>query len=181
MSRMSLFPGRVVVAVGAIAVVATACGGSGGDQSSGGAGGSSASLVSVSSVDGTDVLVDSDGATLYSAEVEESGQILCVDACTSFWEPLSGSAADISTTSTALRDQLGVVDRPDGEAQLTYDGLPLYIFAEEGAGELTGDGFTDDFQGTHFEWSAVRSSGSTSSSGTPDSGSADDSGGRYDY
>ena len=53
--------------------------------------------------------------------------------------------------------------RPDGNEQLTFDGLPLYTFAEEGAGKLDGDGFADDFQGTHFEWKAARTSGSSGS------------------
>ena len=102
-------------------------------------------------------------------EVEKDGKIHCVDACTSFWEPVVASDADVDKASTDLRDALGVVNRPDGESQLTYDGLPLYTFAEEGAGELTGDGFTDDFQGTKFVWAAATTDESPKPSDTPES------------
>jgi Secreted repeat of unknown function len=57
-----------------------------------------------------------------------------------------------------------VVNRPDGESQLTFEGLPLYSFTEEGPGKLDGDGFVDDFEGTRFEWAAA-STGSGSGSG----------------
>ena len=48
-----------------------------------------------------------------------------------------------------------MVKRPDGTDQLTFNRLPLYRFTEEGAGQLEGDGFVDDFDGTHFEWAAA--------------------------
>jgi hypothetical protein len=66
--------------------------------------------------------------------------------------------------------------RPDGDMQLTYDGLPLYTFTEEDPGQMEGDGFVDDFQGTHFEWEAARTDG-TPGPATPDEG--DDGG--FDY
>jgi hypothetical protein len=43
--------------------------------------------------------------------------------------------------------------------------------------KLEGDGFVDDFQGTHFEWKAAQPSGGSSSSGS----SHNSSGGGYDY
>jgi predicted lipoprotein with Yx(FWY)xxD motif len=161
---------RILIASAALALVAGGCGGEDSeDGAAAGGSGSSGSLVSVASVDGTDVLVDADGHTLYSADAESGGQILCVDACTSFWEPVTASAADVRATSAPLKDELGVVDRPDGESQLTYDGMPLYTFAQEGAGELQGDGFADDFQGTHFVWSAARTDLPADQSGEPSS------------
>ena len=144
---------RATFAAGALALVVTGCGSDdGGSPSSSGTGDG---IVSVAAVDGNDALVDADGQTLYSADVEAAGQILCVDACTSFWEPIIATASEANEASAEIGKQFAVVDRPDGESQLTYKGLPLYTFAEEGPGELQGDGFTDDFQGTHFEWSAA--------------------------
>jgi predicted lipoprotein with Yx(FWY)xxD motif len=134
--------------------------------------------VSVANVGGTDVLASSAGKTLYSAAVEKDGTILCVDACTSFWDPMLASSADAKKAAGQLDANLGVVRRPDGERQLTFDGLPLYTFAEED-GKLDGDGFVDDFQGTHFEWVAARTSGGSRSSGS--NGPSDNSGGGYGY
>ena len=54
---------------------------------------------------------------------------------------------------------LGTVKRPDGGQQLTFKGMPLYTFTQEGAGQLDGDGVADDFNGTHFVWTAATSTG----------------------
>jgi predicted lipoprotein with Yx(FWY)xxD motif len=124
-------------------------------------------VVSVASVGGTDVLADSDGKTLYSAAVEKGGRIHCVAACVASWKPMLASSADAKEAAADLDANLGVVKRPDGDEQLTFDGLPLYTFAEEGAGKLDGDGFADDFQGTRFEWKAARTSGTAPSDSSP--------------
>ena len=155
------------VAIGAAALVLAACGGSdsGNVDASTASGGSG--IVSIQSVDGTNVLADSEGRTLYTAEVEKR-QIRCIDGCTSFWEPESASAKQSKAASADLNLELGVVKRPDGSAQLTFDGLPLYRFTEEGAGQLDGDGFVDDFDGTHFEWAAATTgAGSAPSESNP--------------
>jgi predicted lipoprotein with Yx(FWY)xxD motif len=140
------------------------------DEPGASATGASTGIVSVANVDGTDVLADSAGKTLYTAAVEKGGKILCVDACTSFWAPVLASPADAEEAGGALDAELGVVERPDGDQQLTLDGLPLYTFAEEGAGKLDGDGFVDDFQGTRFEWEAARTGGGSQPSDDGPSG-----------
>jgi predicted lipoprotein with Yx(FWY)xxD motif len=176
MRMMISNPERAVLAVAAVAVLVAGC--SDDDTDGSNSGGNGSSVVSVASVDGTDVLADADGHTLYTAEAEEDGKIRCVEACASFWEPVMASADDADEASRMPGDNFGVVDRPDGGSQLTYDGLPLYSFAEEDSGELQGDGFTDDFQGTHFVWEAARASGASAPAETP---TPDDSGGGYAY
>jgi predicted lipoprotein with Yx(FWY)xxD motif len=161
--------------MGAAALGVAACGGD--DSSSSGSAAAGGALVSVADVDGTGVLADSDGKTLYSATVEKGGKIHCVDACLSFWDPVAASSSDAKQAADDVGAKLGVVKRPDGASQLALDGLPLYTFSEEGEGKLEGDGFTDDFQGTHFEWQAARTSGDAPSSGSSD----DSSGGGYGY
>jgi predicted lipoprotein with Yx(FWY)xxD motif len=168
MRRSILLP---ILLIGALGIAA--CGSD--DNSGASSAAASGGLVSVANVDGTDVLADSAGKTLYTAPVEKGGKILCVDACTSFWDPVLGTSAEADKAAGELDADLGVVKRPDGEQQLTFDGLPLYTFTEEDAGALDGDGFVDDFQGTHFEWQAARTSG-----GSPSS-SGDSSGGGYGY
>ena len=155
------------VAIGLAAVLLAACGGGeDGDNGNATAADAGAGIVSVQSVDGTDVLVDSEGRTLYSADVEQNGRILCTGACTSFWDPIGASASEAASAATDLDLDLGVASRPDGDDQLTLDGLPLYSFTEEGPGELDGDGFVDDFEGTRFEWAAATTGAGSGSSGS---------------
>jgi predicted lipoprotein with Yx(FWY)xxD motif len=164
---------KACLAIGATALGLAGCGGGeDGDSAAAGAP-ASAGIASVATVDGTDVLVDSGGRTLYTAAVERGGKVLCVAACTSFWDPVVASAADAESAAGELDADLTVIERPDGERQLTLDGLPLYTFTQEDAGQLEGDGFVDDFQGTRFEWEAARASG-----GGPD---ADRPSGGYGY
>ena len=167
------------ISVLALVISATAVGfaGCGGDSGGATASGSGAGVVSVATVDGTDVLADSAGKTLYSAAMEKGGKIHCVATCTSFWKPMLASPTDAEKAAADVDANLDVVKRPDGDEQLTFDGLPLYTFAEEGAGKLDGDGFADDFRGTHFEWKAARTSGSSG----PDSPSDSRPSGSYGY
>jgi predicted lipoprotein with Yx(FWY)xxD motif len=161
----------------ALAVGALALGGCGGDDGEVAAAPSSnnSGIVSIETVDGTKVLADSQGRTLYSAEVEHGGKVLCVDACTSFWSPLLSSPDEAQKAAGDLSVDLTVLKRPDGMQQLTFDGLPLYTFTQEGAGTLDGDGFVDDFDGTHFEWQAARPEGGAAPS------NQDQGGGGYGY
>jgi predicted lipoprotein with Yx(FWY)xxD motif len=165
MTRAFRYSASVAVAIGALVLVG--CGG--GDDEGEAAAVASAGIVSIENVDGSEVLADAQGRTLYSAAVEEGGKILCVDACTSFWEPVVASPADADRAAGDLGADLSVLTRPDGGQQLTFDGLPLYTFTEEDARQLEGDGFVDDFQGTHFEWQAARTDGG-SNSNTQDGG-----------
>jgi predicted lipoprotein with Yx(FWY)xxD motif len=169
--RISITHSKIVLGlvIGVVAaVVLAACGGGGGDNGNATASdaGSGSGIVSVRSVDGTDVLADSEGRTLYTTVAEKSGRVRCTGGCTSFWDPIGASASESESASADLNLDLGVVKRSDGERQLTFDGRPLYAFSEEGPGELTGDGFVDDFNGTHFEWEAAATGG-----GSPPAGS----------
>jgi predicted lipoprotein with Yx(FWY)xxD motif len=151
---------RTAILIITAAVALAGCGGDDDEQAAAPAA-ATTSLVSVEAVEGADVLVDGEGRTLYTAPVEEDG-IRCVDACESFWAPTLASAADAEAAASELDAELGVVERPTGDQQLTFNGLPLYTFTEEDAGQLEGDGFVDDFQGTHFEWEAARTEGGSS-------------------
>jgi predicted lipoprotein with Yx(FWY)xxD motif len=165
MRRTITLTALVALAIGAVAVGVVAIAGGSDDGANAGAAnaGGDSRLVSVREVDGTDVLVDSDGRTLYSAVVERDGRIRCTGGCESFWDPVGASADEANSASADLGLELGVVRRPDGGRQLTLEGRPLYSFPEEGPGRLDGDGFVDDFEGTRFEWEAAATDGQAGS------------------
>jgi predicted lipoprotein with Yx(FWY)xxD motif len=99
---------------------------------------------------GATVLTDAQGMTLYSLSGERNGKFICASsACVGVWHPLSpiGGAAPSGVGS------LATVRRSDGTEQVTYEGMPLYTFAQDARpGDAKGQGLKD--VGT---WTAVRS------------------------
>jgi predicted lipoprotein with Yx(FWY)xxD motif len=168
----------------AAAAVLAACGGggAGGDATAMSSAGTNA--VSAEEIGGAgNVLVDSNGQALYTSDLETAaGKVLCTGACNSFWEPLT--AHGNVTSSGSVPGKLGVVKRPDGTMQVTYNGDPLYSFTQEQAGEVTGNGFTDAFDGQQFTWNVVaigNTGGTSSGSGSGSAGSGNSSGTGYSY
>jgi predicted lipoprotein with Yx(FWY)xxD motif len=162
----------IITAVVASTVTLAACGSGGGSSGSSGASPASpsAKTVSVKSIGNEgSVLVDSKGMALYASDQEMHGKVLCTGACTSFWKPLTVSSGMPSGGS--LTGKLGVVKRPDGTEQVTYNGKLLYTFTQDKSGKVTGDGFSDAFGGRHFTWHVVHSGKSTSNGTAANSGS----------
>src|SRR4051794_15098399 len=172
-----LIPGILIAA----AVTLAACGGGGGGSATAMSG---AGAVSVKDVGGTGtVLVDSAGQALYASDQEPAAhRVLCTGACTSFWEPLT--ATPNVSSSSSVPGKLGTVKRPDGSTQVTYNGAPVYSFTQDSAGEVTGDGFKDAFDGQQFTWHVVSvgNTGSTSQgTGGGSAGSSTGGGSSYSY
>jgi predicted lipoprotein with Yx(FWY)xxD motif len=164
MKAKKTYPALLAFAAAAILIV-SACGG-GSDSSAGdpAPGGSDSATVSISTVDGVgDVLVDADGAALYAADQETGGMVLCTDACASIWDPLTVRGNN-PTAADGLGAKLGVVKRPDGARQVTFDGRLLYRFVEDGSpGTVTGNGFADTFDGQPFTWHVATPTGISAS------------------
>jgi predicted lipoprotein with Yx(FWY)xxD motif len=148
------------IAIGAVLLVAVAgCGDDSADEGSAAAG--SPTTVSVESVDGMgDVLVDSEGAALYTADQEQDGTVRCTRSCAEIWIPVTLPEGREPSGPEELSDDLGVAERPDGTRQLTFGGRPLYRFAEDPApGEVTGHGLSDRFHGRLFSWQVATADG----------------------
>jgi predicted lipoprotein with Yx(FWY)xxD motif len=100
--------------------------------------------ISTTSVPGVGtVLVDAKGFVLYELKTEASGKIMCTGSCASIWPPLLLPAGVTSATagSGVVASKLGTIKRPDGGTQVTYDGLPLYLFtSDQSPGQATGQG-----------------------------------------
>ena len=103
--------------------------------------------------DSGSVLVDSAGKALYAADEEADRSVVCTGACTSFWIPLTIDEG--APSGNSLPSELGVVERGDGTRQVTFDGKRLYTFVDDEPGEVTGDGFSDAFDGQQFTWHVV--------------------------
>jgi predicted lipoprotein with Yx(FWY)xxD motif len=155
--------------------------GAGGGTGSGGAGGGAAGSLAthaVSSV-GT-VLANANGMTLYTAEQEANGTIKCTGACLQIWKPVTGSAS----APSGMTGTIASTSRSDGQTQLTYNGAPLYTFAEDSAaGDAKGNDAKDAFGTAHFTWHAVviapSAGGGSSSSSSSGSGGGGGYGGGY--
>jgi predicted lipoprotein with Yx(FWY)xxD motif len=147
-------------ALAALALTLAACGG--GDDEQPASAAAAARTVSVDQVEGVgSVLVDRSGAALYTPDREADGTIRCRGECTAIWPPLEASG--MPTASDDVPGRLGTVRRPDGAMQVTYDGRPLYRFAQDPQpGDVTGDGASDRFGGTSFTWHAVTATGMSS-------------------
>ncbi len=109
------------------------------------------------------VLVDRSGLALYASDQETGGMARCTGACNSFWKPLTVSKG--SPVAQSIAGTLGVVTRPEGTRQVTYNGKLLYTFSVDKPGKAVGDGFKDAFGGQKFTWHVVRDTTTTGSSG----------------
>jgi predicted lipoprotein with Yx(FWY)xxD motif len=162
--------GTAIVAAVAIAGCGTAA------SSSSTTGGSAARSTTVSArqIAGTgSVLVDAKGAALYAPAQEHGAMIKCMGSCTSVWKPLT-----LAKGQPTGPGHLGVVTRPDGTRQVTDNGHPLYSFAPDSPGKVTGNGAHDAFGGQHFTWHVITASGAASTAAPKP---APSSGGGFGY
>ena len=85
------------------------------------------------------VLARPDGQALYYWNVEKRAdfRIRCTGACAKLWPPLFvPRGATVRATATGFKGRFGVVRRPDGRRQLTYNRLPVYTYVHEGPREV---------------------------------------------
>ena len=87
------------------------------------------------------ILVDGDGNTLYLFTPDNQGESVCYDQCEDAWPPLVDDFTAGDGIDAAL---LGTAPRTDGTDQVTYNGWPLYYFANDAApGDVNGQGVND--------------------------------------
>jgi predicted lipoprotein with Yx(FWY)xxD motif len=89
------------------------------------------------------VLATSTGRTIYwySGDIKGSGKSTCTGTCLAAWPAVIG--APVAAPGVQLAGQLGTITRPGGVVQATYNGYPLYIYAQDMApGDTTGNGVT---------------------------------------
>jgi predicted lipoprotein with Yx(FWY)xxD motif len=102
------------------------------------------------------VLVDSEGHTLYSFSADNAEGSTCEGACAKAWPPLLIADGEPQPSNGTSASRLGTITRGDGSHQVTYAGHPLYSFSgDKSPGQANGNGSTA-FGGT---WNALKGSG----------------------
>jgi predicted lipoprotein with Yx(FWY)xxD motif len=108
-------------------------------------------------INGTAVLTNSAGLTLYWFAPDTSTASKCTGSCATYWPPVKGPA----TAGSGVTGTLGTITRPDGTTQATYDGHPLYTFTGDTApGQNKGNGLN----ASGGIWHEMTVSGSTPAS-----------------
>jgi predicted lipoprotein with Yx(FWY)xxD motif len=116
-----------------------------------------------------EILVDSSGQALYTNDQDTLGDIKCTGECAAVWVPLMQNGKPVGLM-----------------------GKPLYTFASDAPGKVTGDGARDTFGGVDFIWTVATPSGTSPQAGstpapaattpsTTTGGSSSSSGGGYGY
>ncbi len=102
-------------------------------------------------------LTDSQGRALYMFTADQKGaqQSACIGACAEAWPP--AVAQDQPKLGENLdQSKLGTIQREGGASQVTYNGWPLYYFAQDtAAGQVAGQ----DKQGFGGAWYVIGTDG----------------------
>jgi predicted lipoprotein with Yx(FWY)xxD motif len=151
------------------ATTAPAAGGSSAAASSGGG-----STVNMTTINGTAVVTNSAGMTLYWFAPDTSTASKCTGSCATFWPPVTGPV----TAGSGVTGTLGTITRPDGTTQATYDGHPLYTYVgDKAAGQAKGNGL--NLSGGL--WYEMTVSGAKPAAAAASTSTASTGGGGYGY
>lgn len=103
-------------------------------------------------------LTDAEGRALYVFTADKKGgeSSACAGQCAQAWPPVT-TQGEPAVTSGLEKDKVAMIQRQEGVSQLTYDGQPLYYFAQDtSAGQTSGQ----DKKGFGGEWYLVAPDGS---------------------
>src|SRR5262249_9647510 len=81
-------------------------------------------VLKTATIGGVRVLADATGLTLYWFAPDTPTRSRCTGVCAGYWPPLTGTAS----AGPGVPGRLGAIKRPDGTAQVTYNGHPLYTY-----------------------------------------------------
>ena len=113
-----------------IALAVAGCGGGGGSSSPPKTPSGKIATLGVTSDNLGQILVDSKGRTLYLFTADKGSTSDCTGACAINWPPLLASGK-ATVGSGAKASLVSTTARAGGKTQLTYNGHPLYRFAND--------------------------------------------------
>lgn len=170
---LTIAAGGGVLLLAALAVAG--CGGGGHKNASSGSqktASGKAATVDVSNAGIGNILVDSQGRTLYLFSRDSGTKSACSGPCAVNWPPLQASGKP-TVGNGATASMVSTTTRSDGTKQVTYNSHPLYRFSgDRQAGDTNGEGL-NAFGGT---WYALSPAGDQVS---PPAGNSGGGGGGY--
>jgi predicted lipoprotein with Yx(FWY)xxD motif len=87
------------------------------------------------------ILTGANGLTLYSHTGDSATVSTCTAGCATAWPPLTVTGGGQPTAANGVTGTLGTLTRDDGSIQVTYNGMPLYLWMKDTKpGDATGDG-----------------------------------------
>lgn len=87
-----------------------------------------------------EILVGGRGMTLYHFTRDAPGKPACTGACLTLWPPLLLAKGASEHPGSGV-SHLGVLGRPGGKRQVTFDGEPLYYYSGDSKpGQVSGQG-----------------------------------------
>ena len=85
--------------------------------------------LAVAETDAGPSLVGPDGMTLYVFTQDTDGTSTCTGDCAAAWPPLTVEAGAEIEGGDGVTGELAIVEREDGDSQVTYEGMPLYYYS----------------------------------------------------
>jgi len=103
-------------------------------------------------IGGVAVLTNAKGFTLYWFAPDTATTSRCTGSCAAYWPPVFGTPR----AGPGVTGRLGIISRPGGGVQATYDGHPLYSYiGDNSPGQANGNNL--DLNGGL--WYEVRTAG----------------------
>jgi predicted lipoprotein with Yx(FWY)xxD motif len=85
-------------------------------------------------------LASPSGMTLYTYSKDAKGVSNCSGTCATNWPPYTIPTGAAPSVPAGITGSIGSITRTDGTLQLTYNGMPLYLWVQDTkAGDITGD------------------------------------------
>lgn len=171
MTRIAHSSFLAAAAVPLVALAVAGCGSSNNTSSAPAPGQGGHATVDVANTGLGNVLVDSQGRTLYLFGKDSGSKSACSGACATNWPPVTDSGNP--TVSGGLKSSKVATSARPGAKQVTYNGHPLYRFAgDQKPGDTSGQGVN----AFGAKWYVLSPSGSQLTASAPSSSSSGGSG-----
>ena len=107
------------------------------------------------------VLVDSQGNTVYMFEKDESDESYCNGSCAKVWPPVTTNGQ--AKAGSGVSGKLTTLKRDDGSTQVVFDGHPLYTYVKD---TDTEDAYGNGLAQFGAEWYGLRPNGQKTEGGS---------------